>query len=53
MASPILNELQNGLEQAGVNDLIAQAGHDINLTSTTRGAASAAGASSFERTTVD
>ena len=33
--------------------LIAQAGNDINLTSTTRSAASAAGASRFERTTVD
>ena len=33
--------------------LIAQAGHDINLTSTTRSAASTAGANRFERTTVD
>ena len=33
--------------------LIAQAGHDLNLTSTTRSATSTAGASRFERTTVD
>ncbi|MBC7682381.1 MAG: hemagglutinin repeat-containing protein, partial [Ferruginibacter sp.] len=33
--------------------LIAQAGHDINLTSTTRSAASTTGASRFERATVD